>query len=180
MNRRDDVCPPRRDRVFRLITLALLATLGLGAPAARADDPSFVAFSAGAFDIGKDETAFEGRAEYRSDYKLWIFKPLVGGMFTSDAAVYGYAGVLIDIYFGRRIVAGLSFAPGLFAEGDGKDLGHALEFRSQIEIAYRFDDRSRLGVALSHMSNASIGDDNPGAESLVLTYAIPTRKLFGR
>jgi len=165
----------------RLLTFLLLAAATLlVSPAARADDPSFVAFSAGAFDVGKDQTAFEGRAEYRWGNKFWIFKPLAGGMFTSDAALYGYAGVLIDIYFGRRIVAGLSFAPGLFHEGNGKDLGHAIEFRSQIEIAYRFDDRSRLGLALSHMSNASIGDKNPGAESLVLTYAIPTSKLFGR
>ncbi|MBT4488902.1 MAG: acyloxyacyl hydrolase, partial [Rhodospirillaceae bacterium] len=44
---------------------------------------------------------------------------------------------------------------------------------------YRFSDRSRLGVALSHISNASIGDKNPGAESLMLTYALPVRNLFG-
>jgi hypothetical protein len=28
-------------------------------------------------------------------------------------------------------------------------------------------------VALSHISNASISDNNPGTESLVLTYSIP-------
>jgi hypothetical protein len=28
------------------------------------------------------------------------------------------------------------------------------------------------------MSNASIGRKNPGAESLVLTYAVPLRKIF--
>ena len=43
----------------------------------------------------------------------------------------------------------------VLVQGDGLDLGYGLEFRSQLEIAYRFDNRSRLGVAVSHMSNAS-------------------------
>ena len=155
-----------------------LALLLLSQPA-RAADPDFIAFSAGAFDIGKDQTAAEGRLEYRSDLRLWVFKPFAGVMGTSDGSAYGYAGVLVDMFFGRRMVASLSFAPGAYATGDGKKLGHGLEFRSQLELAYRFDDRSRLGLALSHMSNASIGRKNPGTESLVLTYALPVHKLFG-
>ena len=31
-----------------------------------------------------------------------------------------------------------SFAPGLYHEGDGKDLGHALEFKSEIQFSYNF------------------------------------------
>jgi lipid A 3-O-deacylase len=146
---------------------------------ARAEEPDFIAFSAGVFDLGKDQKAAEGRLEYRSDIRLWVFKPFIGVMGTSDGGAYGYAGVLVDIFFGRRMVTSLSFAPGAYAKGDGKDLGHELEFRSQLEVAYRFSDRSRLGVALSHISNASIGDKNPGAESLMLTYALPVRNLFG-
>ncbi len=149
-------------------------------PPAWADDPDFIAFSAGVFDLGKDETAVEGRLEYRSDLRLWIFKPFAGVMATSDSAAYGYAGVLVDMFFGDRVVATLSFAPGAYTKGDGKKLGHELEFRSQVELAYRFDDRARLGLALSHMSNASIGRKNPGAESLVLTYAVPLRNFFSK
>ncbi len=55
-----------------------------------------------------------------------------------------------------------------------------MEFRSQIEFAYRFDDRSRLGVAVSHMSNASLGESNPGTESAMLYYSLPFDTLFGR
>ncbi|MDA1099756.1 MAG: acyloxyacyl hydrolase [Proteobacteria bacterium] len=146
---------------------------------ARADEPAFIAFSAGAFDVGKDEAAAEGRLEYRSGTRIWIFKPFTGVMGTSDGGAYGYAGVLVDMFYSRRVVATLSFAPGIYGEGDGKDLGHGLEFRSQLEVAYRFNDRSRLGLSFSHMSNASIGDKNPGSESLMLTYAVPVRSLFG-
>ncbi len=160
---------------------AIFLGLAMAMPA-QADDPDFISFSAGAFDVfpgDDDEVAGEFRLEYRSDLKLWIFKPFVGVMATTDAAFYGYGGVLVDIYLGKRFVATPSFAVGYYEEGDGLDLGSAAEFRSQIEIAYRFDDRSRLGLSFSHMSNAGIGDDNPGSESLMLTYALPLNAILG-
>ena len=89
------------------------------------------------------------------------------------------AGILMDISFGRRVVATPSFAPGYYARGSGYNLGHAIEFRSQFELAYRFDDRSRLGVSFGHMSNAGIGDKNPGTESLMLNYSIPLSSIAG-
>ena len=86
----------------------------------------------------------------------------------------------MDLFFGRRVVITPSFAPGYYTGGNSDlDLGHELEFRSQIEFAYRFDDRSRLGLAVSHTSNASIGDNNPGSESAILYYSLPIESLFG-
>ncbi|SLN10307.1 acyloxyacyl hydrolase [Oceanibacterium hippocampi] len=156
-----------------IVMLAMLI-VALAPRTAKADDPAFLAFSAGYFDIlAKDDTAFEGRVEYRSDYKLWFVKPFVGLTGTSDGAVHAYGGILSDIYFGRRWVLTPSFAPGYFHDGGGKDLGSEIEFRSQIELSYRFDDRSRLGISFNHISNAGIGDANPGTETLAITYAIP-------
>ena len=86
--------------------------------------------------------------------------------------------MLVDVYFGKRVVLTPSFGAGLYAEGSGKDLGHAVEFRSQIELSYRFDNRSRLGVAFSHISNASIADDNPGVEILNVYYSLPLDGLL--
>ena len=159
--------------------LTALFAIGLVLPAQSAEEPGFLSFSGGVFDLGKDQKAVEGRLEYRSNLKLWIFKPFVGVMGNSDGGAYGYAGGLVDVFLGRRIVTTLSFAPGYYHEGDGKNLGHNLEFRSQLEISYRLDDRSRLGLSISHMSNASIGDKNPGTESLMVTYATPVRILLG-
>jgi len=152
----------------------------VGATSARADDPDFISLSLGAFDTFDNETAAEGRIEYRSDRKLWVFKPFSGFMATSDKAIYGYVGVLIDFYFGRRFVITPSFAPGAWSRGDGKDLGHWIEFRSQLEFAYRLDDRSRIAVSISHMSNAGLDSTNPGEESVMLTYAVPFSKLLDR
>ncbi len=141
---------------------------------AHAEDPDFLAVGGGWFDVvHQDDTAVEARAEYRSGFRFWIFKPLAGVMATTDGSVHAYAGVLSDFYFGRRLVISPSVAPGYYHEGSGKDLGSAFEIRSQLEVAYRFDDRSRLGMAFSHISNAGVGDTNPGAESVTLYYSFP-------
>jgi len=168
--------------VFRLsIVLAAAAALlfvtlpPAYAADASADDPDFISFGAGWFDFDnqRDEGA-SFRLEYRSDYKLWVFKPFVAIDYaTSDHGFIG-AGILMDIHLGNRFVLTPSFAPHYYWGGDEKlDLDYPLQFRSQLEAAYRFDDRSRLGLAISHYSNANLGDTNPGAEVLTLYYSVP-------
>ena len=152
--------------------LALVIGVAAATAPARADDPAFLAVSAGGFDVNDDDTAGEFRIEYRSDRKYLFLKPMIGLMLNTDGGVYGYGGINLDVFLGRRWVVMPNFAIGGYRRGSSKDLGSIIEFRSGLEIAYRFDDRSRLGVAISHISNASISDNNPGTESLVLTYSI--------
>ena len=169
-----------RRNIFKAFMAVAVAGALCSPDPVRADDPDFLSIGGGYFDWNRQkDTAAEFRLEYRSDKKLWIFKPLAGVMGTSDGGFYGYAGIGIDVFLGRRLVVTPSFAPGYYAKGGGHDLGHALEFRSQLEIAYRFDNRSRLGVAVSHMSNASISDENPGTESAILYYSMPISTLTG-
>jgi lipid A 3-O-deacylase len=159
--------------------IVLFAVIGLIRPAFSGDDPAFISLGAGATGVIADRK--QGAAfniEYRSDYELWKIRPFVGGFATSDASLYGYFGFLMDIYFGNRWVLTPNTAVGLYAEGDGQDLGHVIEFRSGFELAYRLDDRSRLGVAVHHLSNASIGSDNPGTETALIYYSIPLNSLF--
>jgi lipid A 3-O-deacylase len=158
-----------------------LAVMGY-ASGAQAQDPSFLTFSAGKFDFNRQKNeAVEAGVQWRGSEKLWIFQPMVGAMATTDVSGNIYAGISLDIFLGNRLVLRPSFAPGLYFKGSkGHDLGHVIEFRSGAEIAYRFDDRSRLGLEVYHLSNAHLGDKNPGEESIVLTYSIPTSKLFGQ
>ncbi|MCP5373196.1 MAG: acyloxyacyl hydrolase [Hyphomicrobiales bacterium] len=160
---------------------ALVATLGAGTGAARADDPDFVSLGAGAFDFNRQkDPGAEFRLEYRSDWKLWHFKPFVAAGGATGGHGFIGAGILLDVYLGRRFVVTPSFAPHYYFGGNSDlDLDYPLEFRSQIEFAYRFDDRSRLGLAISHYSNASLGNSNPGTETLTVYYSIPVDKLFG-
>jgi len=170
-----------RRTVPLIVTACLALALGAATPAA-ADDPDFISFGVGYFDFDKNDNydAADFRLEYRSDWKfLYLFKPWVGAHATSDGALFGGAGVLIDVFFGRRVIVTGSFGPGFYHDGDGKDLGHTIEFRSMIEAGYRFDDRSRLTAQLSHLSNASLGNDNPGVNILGLYYHVPVSKIFG-
>jgi hypothetical protein len=144
------------------------------------DDPDFVSVGAGWYDFNDDTDAVDFRVEYRSDWKLLGFvKPWAGLEATSDKAGYAVAGLLVDIYFGRRIVLTPSFGVGAYHDGDGKDLGDVVEFRSQLELGYRFDDRSRVSLAVSHISNAGLDDVNPGTEIATIYYHIPLRAIVG-
>ena len=169
--------------------VALFSLLALGAASLPAwadeffsfgaDDPAYLEIQGGSFDINHAHTAAFG-LEYRSDYKLlWILKPMVGGMATTRGAVYGYAGLAIDLHLGQHVVLTGSEAIGAYGRGNDKNLGPiAPEFRSAIEVAYRFDDGSRLGVLFHHISNAGASSRNPGAETLMLTFAYPVPKLL--
>lgn len=171
--------------MFKRISLAVLSAVLLAAPAAvwpgghaRADDPAFLTFGVGAFDFNrqKDQGA-EFRLDYRSDKKFLIFKPFVTAAGVSNGMTFIGAGVLVDVFLGKRFVVTPSFAPTWWRDKtDDLDLGYALEFRSQIDFAYRFDDRSRLGLAISHSSNASLGDSNPGTETILVNYSYPLGK----
>ena len=173
------------DAVLKRITLAMVLAVsiaGFTSLPVHADDPTFVTIGAGAFDFNrqKDQGA-EFRVDYRTDYKLGIFKPFLTGAVISTGMTFIGGGVLVEVYFGNRVVVTPSFAPTWWrGKTDDLDLGHGLEFRSQIEFAYRFDDRSRLGLAVSHSSNASIGDTNPGTESVLVNYSYPLGKVFTR
>ena len=140
---------------------------------AHSGDTSFITIAGGYYDINDNEDAGEFRIEWKGRKWFWAIKPIVGLMATTEAAIYGYAGVGWDIYFGRRIVATPSFAAGAYSDGNGKDLGSVVEFRSALEIAWRFDNESRLGVMFYHLSNAGIDDNNPGTEVLSIGYSLP-------
>lgn len=161
--------------------MAAAAALGAAmvATPAMADDPDFLVIGGGWYDWNDDKDAFDFRLEYRSDFKaLGFLKPWVGVEATTDQAVYGVGGVLVDLFFGRRWVFTPSFGAGAYADGNGKDLGHTIEFRSQLEFGYRFDDRSRVSLAVSHISNASLGDSNPGTEIATIYYHIPMSDII--
>ena len=158
-----------------LIVLMISSAADVRADDGKKDDPAFISLGAGAYDFNrKKEKGAEFRAEYRSDYKLGFFKPFAAAGYTTTSQGFVGAGVLVDVYLGRRFVLTPSFAPHYYWGGNSKlDLGHAIEFRSQLEVAYRFDNRARLGVAISHYSNASLADQNPGTETATVYFSLP-------
>jgi lipid A 3-O-deacylase len=119
------------------------------------------------------EFAAEVRIEYRADRLLWLLKPFGGVAANSSGGLHAFAGVLIDFYLGQRLVFTPSFAPGLYHAGKGKDLGFPVEFRSQLELSYQFPRGSRIGIGVSHLSNARLGRINPGIEAVSIVFSTP-------
>ena len=152
---------------------AQIAAASSPAPRVDTNEKSFLTLGGGFYDINDNKGAAELRLEWKGSKLFWGIKPIVGAMATSDGAVYGYGGIGWDLYFGRRIVATPSFAAGAYHDGLGKDLGSTIEFRSALELAWRFDNDTRLGLMIYHLSNASISDNNPGTEVLSLGLSVP-------
>ena len=105
---------------------------------------------------------------YRDTF-LGTLSPITGGFVTENAALYAYTGVEWNVDLGP-INFTPSFAPGLYGEGDGKDLGSALEFKSEIQMSLNLSDSTEFGMSYNHISNASLGDKNPGANSYMINF----------
>mgnify|MGYP000450808292 CR=1 FL=1 len=124
-------------------------------------------------DKKKNSGFLEGTYSFSEDKSLKTligkFVPITGAMLTEDNATMIYAGIKADYKIGNFFISP-SFAPGYYDEGDGKDLGHSLEFKSQINLGWSFGDKSNFGLSYSHISNASLGDKNPGANNIAFTF----------
>ena len=100
---------------------------------------------------------------------LGNLSPITGALITADAASYLYTGVQAQYKLGALNITP-SFTPGLYFEGDGKDLGHLIEFKSELQFSLDLSNTSELGLSYNHISNASLGDKNPGANSYMFNF----------
>ena len=142
------------------------------------------------FDGSEKNQASDFRYEFRSNKSLldigpkednfFFLKPFIGFEYTSDSASYFLTGIyfednLGDLFEGTKskFFFTPSFGVGIYDDGSGKKLGNDLQFRTQLEISYELKNKNRVGVSFSHISNANLGDKNPGAEILSFSYHIP-------
>jgi len=103
------------------------------------------------------------------DTILGNLSPVTGALITGDAASYLYTGVQAQYKLGALNITP-SFTPGLYFEGDGKDLGHLIEFKSELQLSLDLSKNSEFGFSYNHLSNASLGDKNPGANSYMFNF----------
>ena len=138
----------------------------------------------GAFDFNKQKNeALDFRLEKRIDKSffnlgpdeepLYILKPFYGIELTSDSAYYILGGLYVEEKIYKNLYLTPNVGVGGFSEGDGKDLGSNIEFRSTLELSYELDTKKRIGISIGHISNASLGDKNPGTEIISISYQIP-------
>ena len=105
---------------------------------------------------------------YRESF-LGKLSPITGGFLTENNAFYLYTGAQAEYELGWFTITP-SFAPGYYGAGDGKDLGHALEFKTEVQMSLNLSDSTQFGMSYNHISNASLGDKNPGANSYMFNF----------
>ena len=175
-----------------IIGLAAAATAAVAVAATSMDDnPALptntvplASFGVGYFDAtdnNQRDEAVDFRAEYRFGQPFWyVFKPLIALQATSDGSGGAFAGVVADWLVNDKWVIAPSLAAGLWGNGSGKDMGSLIQFRSQLELGYRFENDWRVTGAFSHISNADLGSDNPGVEIANVYLHIPADTLLPR
>ena len=162
---------------------------------------SNIAFSKGSnvFGLGIYDIKFDGseknqaadfRYEFRSDESIlnigpqednfFFLKPFFGVEYTNDSASYFLTGIYIEDNLGELLEGNKSkyyftpsFGAGIYNDGSGKKLGNDIQFRTSFEISYELKNKNRIGISFSHISNANLGDKNPGVEILSFSYHIP-------
>ena len=160
-----------------------------------------LAFSSGTsvFGIGLYDIKFDGseknqatdfRYEFRDDKSIinigpkednfFFLKPFFGIEYTSDSASYLLTGIYFEDNLGElfegkksKYYFTPSFAAGIYDDGSGKKLGNDLQFRTSLEVSYELSNGNRIGISFSHISNANLGDKNPGVEILSISYHVP-------
>ena len=123
---------------------------------------------------GDDKTSLAGIEHKNKDLfrNTWIgrFSPTTGAFISGKKSVYLYTGIEADYNLGPINISP-SFAPGYYEAGDGKNLGSALEFKSEIKVGVNFFRDMNLGYSYSHISNNDWGDTNPGTDNQSLTLS---------
>ena len=103
------------------------------------------------------------------DSLIGTIRPVTGFMLTADSASYLYTGIQAEYNIGNLNLTP-SFTPGLYHEGDGKDLGHLVEFKSELQLSLDLSPSTEFGFSYNHISNASLGEKNPGANSYMFNF----------
>ena len=132
-------------------------------------------FFTGMFDFSDDKQAagvfglqHQNDDLFRESF-LGKLSPITGGFLTENSAFYFYTGAQVEYNLGIFTITP-SFAPGYYNSGDGKDLGSIIEFKSEVQMSLNLSDSTEFGMSYNHISNASLGDKNPGANSYMLNF----------
>ena len=162
---------------FKIVIYFALISFILGNASAE-ETNNGLSFYAGTFDLidkeGDDKTTLIGIEHKNPDLFrntiLGKFSPISGGFLTGKNSVYFYTGVEGQYDIGPLKILP-SFSPGYYEKGSGKDLGSALEFKSEIKVGLDIFENTKIGYSYSHISNNDWGDINPGTDNQQISFS---------
>ena len=154
--------------------VAILGLFGSAATSSAQDQPriSLNAGKIGVLDNLEEDNylAFEYLFSAKTRLRL---TPALGVSAAEDGSFYVYTDLKRHFWLNSHWLLTPSLGAGLYDGGDEVDLGHAVEFKSGLELGYEFDNRLRLGLGFFHISNSSLSNNNPGTEILAGTISVP-------
>ena len=157
-------------KLFFIISSAFCIWFISGSVSFANDEKTEINLYAGMFDFSDTKQSsgllgFQHLNEelYRESF-LGKLTPITGGWITQNNSVYFYTGAQAEYDLGLFTFKP-SFAPGYYNSGDGKDLGSPLEFKTEVQMSLNLPKDSEFGLRYNHISNASLGTKNPGANS---------------
>ena len=163
-------------KILAIYFMIVGLTNNVNADETKTSDNHQLNFFSGVFDINtsskKSSELFgiqHSNEDLFRDTSFGKFSPITGLMMTADSGSYLYTGVQAEYKIGKLNLTP-SFSPGLYSMGDGKDLGSPLEFKSELQLSMDLLPGTKLGYSQSHLSNAGLGDKNPGADSYMFNF----------
>ena len=158
--------------------IILLVSLFLTTSSSSDEGSADISFYTGTFDVidkeGDDQTTLFGIEHRNTDLFRNTFlgkiAPVSGAFVTGKNSLYLYTGVEGQYSLGPMNISP-SFTPGYYDKGNGKDLGSALEFKSEVKVGFDIFKDSNFGYSYSHISNNDWGSTNPGTDNQQLTFS---------
>ena len=151
-------------------------------------------YGLGVYDVRFDERANDQTTDYRFERRFdrtllaigpkqdnfFFLKPFIGFEYTGDDASYFLSGIYLEDNLGQlfngkenNYIFTPSFGIGYYDDGTGKKLGNNIQFRTTIEFSYELKNKNRIGFSFGHISNANLGNKNPGVEIFNVNYQVP-------
>ncbi|GGK72484.1 acyloxyacyl hydrolase [Amphritea balenae] len=155
------------------VSCTFLAFIFFYIPTAIAGSADEIAVSAGIFEVTKEEVTQYG-IEYRGAPRdsFYNIRPAVGIEVNDDGGYWVYGGIRYDFNLNNDWDLTPHAAVSWYEAGDSNDLGGELQFRSGLDLSFRLNELSRIGLGVTHLSNAGANEKNPGANSVFITYSV--------
>ena len=159
-------------RLYLAVILLLLAPL-----AARAEATPTVSVATGQLGMRKEiPHALAIDVQVAAPWRWTLLRPIAGVLTSSKGGAYVYSGIAAEIPVTGSLQLRPGFAPGVVLASADRELGSRLEFRSSMELSLAPVESMRMGLSLSHISNAGFGYRNPGVETLTFNIAFRPRR----
>jgi hypothetical protein len=107
-----------------------------------------------------------GAMQLRFAHSYYGLQPYFNAGVAGHGSHYAGLGACHSFDLPRTFKLTIGTGPGWYRhEANDPDLGYAIEFSSWAELSMEIAGR-RIGVSIAHLSNAHLGNTNPGTEAI--------------